>query len=610
MGSSVQDLEDPALVRRLVRFDPVRSPTSGKEDPFAWRDRLTLRLLRAFCVLFVTAGFLVTLTIEDGAVRSRLALISFLGALLLGVPAVTGKPGGTARAWLIVGPGVLASMSAYATIGYLSGPGVLLAITLMLSGLLLGRKAMMGLTLACGGILTLIAWGMVNGYLRAPLPDDVSMTNMTGWLRTLSVTFLAIFLFNGLMLAVVTRIENALSLAQKETLRREQAERERAEAEIVALEARQLETIGRLAAGVAHDFNNNLTAIIGAADLLALELPRDHPGREMTDSIMQASQRSAELTRQLLAYSRKAQMLQTPVDLHRIINEAVSLVRRSIDPKIQVVTELAAARPTVQADPSLLQNAVLNLLVNACDAMPAGGILTVSTTSVDLDATPGDERPTGPAVLLEVLDTGKGIPEEILPEIFNPFVTTKPLGKGTGLGLAAVAGTVKAHGGSIEVESDVGVGTVFRVYLPCTGSQPSAPPAAGRAVVTGQGEVLLIDDDMMVSMTAVATLTSFGYTVTHAADGRAGLALVQEDPDRFRLVLLDLRMPGMSGEQTFDAISKVAPGLPVLIWSGYGAEQDVSAMLRRGAVGFVQKPYRVAELSRTVSESLRPLSKV
>jgi DNA-binding NtrC family response regulator len=126
-------------------------------------------------------------------------------------------------------------------------------------------------------------------------------------------------------------------------------------------------------------------------------------------------------------------------------------------------------------------------------------------------------------------------------------------------------------------------------------------------VVTGQGEVLLIDDDMMVSMTAVATLTSFGYTVTHAADGKAGLALVSENPERFRLVLLDLRMPGMSGEETFDAVSKAAPRLPVLIWSGYGAEQDVSAMIRRGAVGFVQKPYRVVELSRTVAESLRPL---
>jgi signal transduction histidine kinase/CheY-like chemotaxis protein len=595
------------LVRPLARFEPVRQPTSVEEDPFAWRDRLTLRLLRAFCVLFVTAGFLVALTISDDSVRARLGLISLAGALLLGVPAVTGVPGGTARAWLLVGAGVLASISAYATVGYLSGPGVLLAITLMLSGLLLGRTAMLALTMTCAALLVGVAWAMVNGHLRAPPPADVSMTSMTGWLRTLSVTFLGILLFNGLMLAVVTRIEHSLARAQKETLRREEAERERAEAEIVALEARQLETIGRLAAGVAHDFNNNLTAIIGAADLLALELPRDHPGREMTDSIMQASQRSAELTRQLLAYSRRAQMLQTPVDLHRVISDAVSLVRRSIDPKIEVVTELAAARPTVQADPSLLQNAILNLLVNACDAMPNGGTLTVSTTSVDLDASAGDERPTGPAVLLEVLDTGNGIAKEILPEIFNPFVTTKPLGKGTGLGLAAVAGTVKAHGGSIEVESDVGVGTAFRVYLPCTGSQPSAQPGAGRAVVMGQGEVLLIDDDMMVSMTAVATLTSFGYTVTHAADGRTGLALVIENPERFRLVLLDLRMPGMSGEETFDAVSKVAPKLPVLIWSGYGAEQDVSAMLRRGAVGFVQKPYRVVELSRTVAESLRPL---
>jgi signal transduction histidine kinase/CheY-like chemotaxis protein len=594
------------VLRPLVRFEPARPPPVD-EDPFAWRDRLALRLLRAFCVLFVTAGVLVALTINDDAVRARLGLISFGGALLLGVPAVTGVPGGAARAWLIVGPGLVASIAAYATVGYLSGPGVLLAITLMLSGLLLGRTAMLSLTATCAVVSIAIAWAMVHGYLNAPHPADVSMTSMTGWLRTLSVTFLGIFLFNGLMLAVVTRIEESLARAQEETLRREQAERARAEAEIVALEARQLETIGRIAAGVAHDFNNNLTAIIGAADLLALELPRDHPAREMTDSIMQAAQRSAELTRQLLAYSRKAQMLQTPVDLHRVVTEAVSLVRRSVDPKIRVVTDLAATRSTVQADPSLLQNAVLNLLVNACDAMPNGGTLTVSTTSVDLDANPEHERPAGPAVLLEVLDTGNGIAKEILPEIFNPFVTTKPLGKGTGLGLAAVAGTVKGHGGSIEVESDVGVGTAFRIYLPCVESQPSAPPAPGRSVVTGAGEVLVIDDDMMVSMTAVSTLTSFGYTVTHAPDGKAGLALVREDPQRFRLVLLDLRMPGMSGEETFDALQKVAPRLPVLLWSGYGAEQDVSAMLRRGAAGFVQKPYRVVELSRTVAASLRPL---
>jgi two-component system, cell cycle sensor histidine kinase and response regulator CckA len=213
--------------------------------------------------------------------------------------------------------------------------------------------------------------------------------------------------------------------------------------------------------------------------------------------------------------------------------------------------------------------------------------------------------PPGPCVLLEVIDTGRGIPKEQVPNIFDPFFTTKPVGKGTGLGLASVAGTVKAHGGSIEVNSDVDAGTVFRVLLPCSDPENVALAPATTSVMHGEGEILLVEDDAMVGMTAVATLQSFGYKVTHAIDGKTALEHVSAHPGRFQLVLLDLRMPGLSGEATFEQLRELEPALPVLIWSGYGAEQDVSAMLRRGAVGFVQKPYRVAELSRTVADKIR-----
>jgi CheY-like chemotaxis protein len=248
----------------------------------------------------------------------------------------------------------------------------------------------------------------------------------------------------------------------------------------------------------------------------------------------------------------------------------------------------------------------MNLLVNARDAMPEGGTLTVGTSSLELTRSGSKGMPVGTCIVLEVIDTGRGIPKQQLRQIFDPFFTTKPVGKGTGLGLAAVAGTVKAHGGSIEVNSDEGVGTVFRIYLPCTDPVGSVQLRAATTVVHGEGEILLVEDDAMVSMTAIATLQSFGYRVTHAADGRAALEQVAAHPGRFQLVLLDLRMPGLSGEQTFEKLRELEPGLPVLIWSGYGAEQDVSSMLRRGAVGFVQKPYRVAELSRTVADKLRP----
>jgi CheY-like chemotaxis protein len=298
-------------------------------------------------------------------------------------------------------------------------------------------------------------------------------------------------------------------------------------------------------------------------------------------------------------------MLQAPTDLHTIVQEAVSLVRRSIDPNINIVTELNAEPSTVVADAALLQSAILNLLVNARDAMPEGGTLTVGTSTLELTRRTSRGMPVGTCVVLEVVDTGRGIAKQQLPQIFEPFYTTKPVGKGTGLGLAAVAGTVKAHGGSIDVSSDEGVGTVFRIYLPCTDPGGSVQLRAASSVVHGEGEILLVEDDAMVSMTAVATLQSFGYRVTHESDGRAALEQVAAHPGRFQLVLLDLRMPGLSGEQTFEKLRELEPALPVLLWSGYGAEQDVSKMLRHGAVGFVQKPYRVAELSRTVAEKMR-----
>jgi signal transduction histidine kinase/ActR/RegA family two-component response regulator len=576
-----------------------------RDEALVWRGELALRVIRALLVIFILSTVVMGLSMAEAPGRRHLVFMALAGSVVMAVPAFTGRPRGPSRAWIIIVPGLLTALGGFAVVGVLSGPGVCMMVTLMLAGLLLGQRAMVGLTLASMLALAGISWAIVHGVLPAPNPANLDMAMGRNWARSLGVTFMAITLFGGLIVAVVTRMERSLRLARQETLRREQAERARAEAELQALESKQLEMIGRLAAGVAHDFNNNLTAIMGSAELLKLELPGANGARELSDGILQASQRLAELTRQLLAYSRKARMLQSPTDLHAVIDQAVTLARRSMDPNITIVTELNARHSTVSGDASLLQSAVLNLLVNARDAMPNGGVLTVATSTVELTRSSAGGLPAGTCIVLEVIDTGRGIPKEQVSSIFDPFFTTKPVGKGTGLGLAAVAGTVKAHGGSIEVNSDVQTGTAFRVYLPCTEPDSGEVAPTSGAVVHGEGEVLLVEDDAMVSMTAIATLQSFGYVVTHAPDGKTALEQVSAHPGRFQLVLLDLRMPGLSGEATFERLQELERGLPVLIWSGYGAEQDVSSMLKRGAAGFVQKPYRVAELSRIVAEKIR-----
>jgi signal transduction histidine kinase/ActR/RegA family two-component response regulator len=586
-------------------MDETGHEPGGADEALAWRNQLALRLIRALLLIFASSVLVVWFAMARANGRNSLMIVVLMAAGIVAVPALSGWPRGTLRGWLIIVPALAAALMGYVRVGVFSGPGVCLTVTLMLAGLLLGRRAMVVLTVLSALVLTGVAWAMVTGHLPPPNPLDIDMTRARTWVRSLSVTFFAISLFGGLMVAVVTRMERALRLASQETLRREQAERARAEAELQAVESKQLEMVGRLAAGVAHDFNNNLTAIMGSAELLKMELPDNESGRELSEGILQASQRLAELTRQLLAYSRKARMLQTPTDLHEVIKEAVALARRSMGPNIEIVTELNARHSIVAADAALLQSAVLNLLINARDAMPGGGKLTVATAAVELTRSSSKGMPVGSCVVLEVIDTGRGIPKDQLSHIFDPFFTTKPIGKGTGLGLAAVAGTVKAHGGSIEVNSDLDAGTAFRIYLPCADSDSAAPVPASTAVVHGEGQILLVEDDAMVSMTALATLRSFGYQITHAVDGKSALEQVSAHPGRFQLALLDLRMPGLSGEATFDRLRELEPGLPVLVWSGYGAEQDVASMLKKGAVGFVQKPYRVAELSRIVAEKIR-----
>ena len=598
---------ESTLTRMPLRPEPDTDASSAGQTSNDWRDRMSLRFARLLALFYAIIAVALTMTMRGHRARVALVATALCCVVPVAIPALTGRPKGRAGAWLVVIPGILASLVGYATVGFLSGPAVVLAIVVMVSGLLLGKRAMIAISLATGAVLFLIAWAMIHSVLPVPIAPDVSMTQAMPWVRTTFLVYLSIFLLGTMLIEIVSRMERSVEQANKEVLLREQAERAKAEAEIVALETKQLETIGRLAAGVAHDFNNNLTAIIGCAELLKAEVSSNAEASELADGILKSSHRAAELTHQLLAYSRKAKMVLTGVDVHQSITNAVTLLRRSIDPRVQIVVDLSAEHSVVLADSALLNNALLNVLVNAGDAMPEGGQLTIATTTYMIGAASAESGiglAAGCYVMIEVIDTGHGIDPEILPHIFDPFFTTKPIGKGTGLGLAAVYGTVKGHRGSIEVTSELGSGTAFRILLPCDNHRAVSGRPESEQLVRGSGEVLLIDDDLLVRSAAASTLRDLGYRVTIATDGVHALQILGSSPQGFDIAILDLRMPKMNGEATYDEIRRVSPNLPVLIWSGFGTEREVTAVLRKGAAGFIQKPYRVAEFSRVIHEVL------
>ena len=501
----------PMSTIESMRGQSADEETRGSEASKAWRAQLATRMARPLTYLYLSGTIIIATTMHGHWEGRVMTAAGCMCLALASIPALTGHPKGKPLAWLIVSPLVVVSLIGYALVGFLSGPSVVMTLTLVLAGLLLGKRIMLVLSAFIAAALSVIAWAMIHAYIPEPNAQDISMTHAGSWVRTIALSFLAIGLLGSLMIELVERLEHSLAQARSETRLREQAERDKAQAEVTSLQAKQLETIGRLAAGVAHDFNNNLTAIIGCAELLKDECSNRGFTTELVDDILSSSRRAAELTRQLLAYSRKAQMELAPTDLHQLLKDAVTLLRRSIDPRVKIETQLQADNSTLLADATLLENALLNLLVNASDAMPDGGKLTVATTTYDVVEESADclrGLSPGMHILIEVLDTGLGIEPENLPKIFDPFFTTKPVGKGTGLGLAAVFGTIQSHNGSIEVESEPQFGTAFRIMLPCVTSEHINFRRESTLVVKGSGKILLV----------TMTLRSAEWPLRHCKD--------------------------------------------------------------------------------------------
>ncbi|MEW5848942.1 MAG: response regulator [Myxococcota bacterium] len=407
-----------------------------------------------------------------------------------------------------------------------------------------------------------------------------------------------------------TSLEGCIAHEQAilEVAERERAEREREAMREQLQQAQKMEAIGRLAGGVAHDFNNLLTTIRGHSELLREQLTEPSSRGEL-DAILTASGRAAELIGQLLAFSRRGSLRAETVSPDQLIEEIVGLLRHTVDRRIEMVCRLGLEGAAVTGDPSWLQSALLNLAVNACDAMPEGGRLEFSTRVVDLDSafTGRQAMPLtpGPHVEICVADTGVGMAPEVSQRVFEPFFTTKEVGRGTGLGLAAVYGTVKSHGGSIEVRSAPGRGSSFTIHLPLAARHVATPPAPKEpAWIVGRGTVLVIDDQPEVRHVTQTILQRLGYAVLCAEDGAAGIALFTRRREEIRLVLLDVRMPRMDGAETLRRLREVAPRLPIIIVSGFREEEDLEAMHAIGVQGVVEKPFTVGALSEAVARAL------
>ncbi len=374
-------------------------------------------------------------------------------------------------------------------------------------------------------------------------------------------------------------------------------------------QAQKMEAVGQLAGGVAHDFNNLLTVITGYSEILLDEIPEDNPGRRHAREIRGAADRATELTRQLLAFSRK-QVLQTKVlDLNTVVGSMQGMLRRLIGEDIMLVTRPGANLGRVKADPMQIEQIILNLAVNARDAMPKGGTLMIETENVHLDASYARQHAgaaEGDYVMLAVSDTGCGMDAETRSHIFEPFFTTKEKGKGTGLGLAMVYGTIKQSGGYIWVYSEPGQGSSFKIYLPLVKAEAESAPAEPARIDENCGKetILLVEDEFSLRELVRTTLHSKGYVVLEASDGKDALNLCERYHGSIDLMLTDVVMPGMSGRELADRLKQLRPGLRVLYMSGYTDSVAVHRGVLDPKMSFIQKPFTLDALARQVRKTL------
>ena len=375
------------------------------------------------------------------------------------------------------------------------------------------------------------------------------------------------------------------------------------------LQSEKMASIGTLSAGIAHDFNNMLGAILSGTQMLKMKIPSDSPLMQYCRIVENAAQRSASLTRQLLDFSQKNIINKKVVSLNEVIRETIRMLERSIGKGIHVELALEQELEQIEADETQLQQVIMNLSLNARDAMPNGGTLRISTSMIELNEEYCLRKPQfhpGSYVQLDIKDSGTGIPSEVLPKIFEPFFTTKPVGKGTGLGLSVAYGIMQRHGGQITVASEVGKGTTFSIYFRSLVKKPyiRQEEIQMAPAISGEGTILLVDDEDLVLFINGEFIESLGYHVLRAASGEEAIHIYEAQDQKIDLVILDMLMPGKSGQETFRDLQAINPDVKVIIATGYTDETATRAVLQDGASGFIRKPFDHTEFSQLIQQVL------
>ena len=401
-------------------------------------------------------------------------------------------------------------------------------------------------------------------------------------------------------------------------IERGRAERSLHEAELQADHARKifaskfadmqkLEALGVLAGGIAHDFNNLLTVILGNTSLVLRSLPADSPDRAQVEQIERASKRCADLAQQMLAYSGQGKFVVEVVDLATVVGDLAELINAAISRKASLSLHFAPDTPPIEADVTQLHQVILNLITNASEAIGDDtGTITVSSERVTADRTyllehGAEHLAEGIYAMFEVLDTGSGMDADTIERLFDPFFTTKFTGRG--LGLAAVLGIMRGHRGSIEVQTEPGVGTSFKLLFPAaTRPQASEPAAAYAHASSLHGTVLVVDDSEQIRALAGYLLESFGFQVVSVDDGTQALRAIAEHAHEFAFVLLDLMMPGMSGEEVVHELDRLGATTPIVLCSGYHSQELIQRFQGRGVAAFLQKPYEIEQLRAVAVE--------
>jgi len=397
---------------------------------------------------------------------------------------------------------------------------------------------------------------------------------------------------------------NSIRGIMQDITERKRAEAEKQAIQLQLLQRQKMEAIGELAGGVAHDFNNLLTGILGNIAIIRDTMPHADPLQENVSQVDVAARQAAELTRGLLTFARNAVVVPSPVCINDAVESGLSILRQSLPPAIEIVRDFEGSAWNVLVDQAQMTQIILNLGINARDAMRGKGRITFFTRNRQIDEQYVEQHPlarTGEYALLRISDSGPGIPPEVMPHLFEPFYTTKPAGSGTGLGLPIVYGAVKQAGGWITVDSPAGSGATFEIYLPRTLQQPGSAVEAVATEATqtagGSGTILVVEDEPVVASVTQSLLSRQGYSVLVAMEGKNAVEMVRANSPHIDLIILDMTMPGMTTEETVNAIRHIDRSVPILLDSGFTSGETVTSLLEEGAVqGFLSKPYDPARL--------------